>query len=91
MLETLSYAEYISWVARYSIEPFPEERADLRNAMLMALLANVNAGKGQNFTVEQFMPDFWGSAKKQQTTQEILQNAQILNALINKKKSSDGI
>lgn len=44
-------------MAYYRLEPFGEERADLRNAMLMALVSNAF---GNESTVSEFMPQFDG-------------------------------
>lgn len=44
-------------MAYYRLEPFGEERADLRNAMLMALISNAF---GNDSTVSDFMPRFDG-------------------------------
>lgn len=57
----MSYAEFVDWMAYYELDPFGEERADLRNAMAMALTANVNRdAKKQRkpFSATDFMPKF---------------------------------
>lgn len=41
------------------VEPFGEERADLRSATIACIIANVNRGKDQRpFEVSDFMPKF---------------------------------
>lgn len=51
-------AQFAEWLAYYSVEPFGEERADLRNAILCRLVANALRGKGRRAEVEDFMPKF---------------------------------
>ena len=38
----MGQAEYLDWCAYFRVEGWPEWRADLRTADLLALLANVN-------------------------------------------------
>jgi hypothetical protein len=49
------------WKAYFSIEPFGEERADLRMGILASLIANVHRDrkkKFEPFTPADFMPGF---------------------------------
>ena len=62
-----TFSEFHQWVAYYEIEPFGEERADLRNAILAATVARIGGNK--NAEVSDFMPTFTKQRKKQ-TTQE---------------------
>jgi hypothetical protein len=61
MLDTMSYVELQDWTTFFSIEPFPEERADFRVAHAMALLANINIDPDKHapVTYSDFMPDYW--------------------------------
>ncbi len=54
----ISSREFAEWLAYYRLEPFGEERADLRNARLMALLAQINGDGSREFSPADFMPDF---------------------------------
>ena len=46
-------------MAYSQVEPFGEERADLRSAIIACIIANVNRGKDQRpFEVSDFMPKF---------------------------------
>lgn len=47
MLERMSSRELTEWRAYWEIEPWGEERADLRVGTLSAIVANVARGKGQ--------------------------------------------
>ena len=45
------------WQIYEAIEPFGEQRADLRAGIIASTIANVNRGKGQKaFTATDFMP-----------------------------------
>lgn len=41
----MTAGEFNQWLAYYSIDPWSQERADLRVAQLTAMFANVNAKK----------------------------------------------
>ena len=83
MLESLTYDEYIQWVAFYNVEPFAEERADLRTAILIASFVKVMGGKAEP---KDFMLDFWGTKEdKKQTTEEILSKLKTITNLFGEK------
>jgi hypothetical protein len=42
LTERLSSREIAEWIAYYQIEPFGEERADLRAAIIACVIANAN-------------------------------------------------
>lgn len=42
MLDRMSSREFTEWMAYAALEPFGEERADLRSAQIAALIANAN-------------------------------------------------
>ncbi len=59
MLSRMSAAELDEWMLYARIEPFGEERADLRMGILASLIANVNRAKGADaFTPSDFIPVF---------------------------------
>jgi hypothetical protein len=90
MLQTLSHAEYVDWLAYYSIEPFPEEREDLRHARLIAGIAEMVGGKKQN--IKDFMFDFWGDPQntKEQSPEEVVSKLKtIFSAFAKRKESND--
>lgn len=48
--------ELSEWMVYYQIEPFGEERADIRQAITSCLLANIHRGKNQRaFNINEFM------------------------------------
>lgn len=57
----MSSKEFAEWMAYAQIEPFGDERADLRMAILASLIANVNRDPKKRSTpyeVSDFMPRF---------------------------------
>ena len=62
--------ELSEWMAYYEVEPFGEERADYRSAMIAWVLASIYAKKGHKPKIEDFMP-FQDKTKRQQTAGEI--------------------
>lgn len=47
MLRSITAKQFAGWVAYARMEPFNELRADYRAASVVAMIANVNRGKGQ--------------------------------------------
>jgi hypothetical protein len=55
----ISSKQLAEWMAYYRIEPWGEERGDLRSAMVASIIANVNRKKGAKpFRPIDFMPYF---------------------------------
>lgn len=53
----MSSREFSEWIAYSGIEPWGEDRADLRAGILASLTANINRGKGAKpFRPSDFMP-----------------------------------
>ncbi len=69
MLKRISGNDLVEWMAYAKLEPFGEERADLRMAVLGSFLGNVlyqlHTGKEDTpFTVENLMPKFEKAEEK---------------------------
>ena len=66
-------AEFAEWMAYYSLEPWGQERGDLRAGIVASVIANTQRGKGKAFTPQDFMPQFEAPKrkKKKQTPQEM--------------------
>ena len=47
--------EFSEWMAYYRIDPWGEERADLRSGTICAVLANINSARGKSFKPGDFM------------------------------------
>ncbi len=43
----MSSAEFMQWIAYYSLEPFGATRDNLHSAMIASTIANVHRGKGK--------------------------------------------
>lgn len=61
------------WVDYFQVEPFGEERADLRAAMIAMVTANVHRGKKTSpYKLTDFMPKFGEEAERQRLTPQQL-------------------
>lgn len=55
----ISATEFYEWQAYYELEPFGEERADLRAGIIAATIANVHRGKrSRPYKPSDFMPEY---------------------------------
>ena len=81
----MSNSEYVHWQAIYSVEPFPEERADQRTAELLRMTM-IAAGAKKLPKISDLMPDWWGErVPEQQTPEQIRANMAIVKAAKKKK------
>lgn len=72
LLARIDSEELSEWMAYYQIEPFGEQRADLRNAINSCVMANAWRGKNsRTFKLSDFIPDFLRKPKAQQTEKEM--------------------
>lgn len=61
MQQKISSREFTEWIAYYQLEPFGEERADLRMGIIASLIANSNRDpkkRKKPFEPKDFMPLF---------------------------------
>lgn len=42
MLSAMTWRQFVGWMRYYSVEPFGEERADLRSAIVASVIANTH-------------------------------------------------
>lgn len=91
MLARISSQELTEWACYYGLEPFGEDRADLRSGIISATVANVNRSEKQEaLTPQAFMPKFGQEPAEEPELEEeteepeawrkMLQQAEILNA-----------
>jgi hypothetical protein len=74
-----SSEEFTYWLAYYRLEPWGEERADLRMAILDSLFYNANRGKGSGSKKpKDFMLDF--ERNEQQSVEEMMLTCQMIAA-----------
>ena len=83
--------QYSEWRAYYEVEPWGEERADLRSAIIACTIANVHRAKGRTFAPSDFMPEFNKPIKERQTQAEMIavmtQFAAKHNAAIERRRA----
>ena len=63
--------QYAEWQAEYQLDPWGDERADLRMGIIACTIANVNRAKGKAFKPGDFMPEFDKRLKQRQTPEEM--------------------
>jgi len=88
LLARLSSTQISEWMAYYALDPFGEERADLRAAMIMSLIANVNRDaekKREPYTAEDFMPRF-GQPPPEPAAAPWEQQKEMLKAMTGQRK-----
>lgn len=96
MLASMPYRIWRDWVEYNNLEPFGEERADLRAGIVAAVVANcLGRGKGKPaFKATQFMPKFEPPVKREpKTPEQLLSKVMALNKLFGgevKELRSDG-
>lgn len=72
MLASIPLTLFNEWADYSELEPFGEERADLRAAIGSCVMANAWRGKGgREFKPQDFMPQFGKTAKPQQTPEQM--------------------
>lgn len=72
----MSSREFTEWQKFAEVEPFGEERADLRAAIIASTIANVHRGKGRALKAKDFMPKF---EREEKSWQHQLQIVEALN------------
>lgn len=73
MLAQMSWSQYVAWTIYARMEPFGEERDDLRAGIIASTIANANRDsrrKPDPFKASDFMPKF-GDATHGNTTRPI--------------------
>ena len=59
MLGEISSAQFAEWMAYSRLEPWGEDRDDLRMGIVASVIANSNRGKGKKpYKPQDFMPNF---------------------------------
>jgi len=83
LLAELSTREFDEWLAYYQIEPWGEERGDVRAGIIASTIANVNRNPKQRrkpYSPKDFMPVYDKPPKRQQSTEEMLRMAEMITA-----------
>lgn len=76
--------EFAEWMAAYSVEPWGEERADLRAGIIASTTANVTAGNKTK--PGDFMPDFHSEPRRVQTAEEMAAALNLFRDLVQRKQ-----
>ena len=59
MLSEITSGQFAEWMAYSRLEPWGEDRDDLRMGIVASVIANSNRGKGKKpYKPQDFMPDF---------------------------------
>lgn len=88
LLSEIGSDELTEWIAYYQMEPWGEERADRRNADLMALTYNLHRGpKAKAMKPQDFMPVYNQPLKTQETILDLLKMHTAANGGKKKKKA----
>ena len=78
LLEGIDSAELTEWFAYYQVEPWGEERADWRSAMIARTMAEIHRddkSRARPFQIDEFMPKFDGEAEDKSSQSVDLMNA----------------
>ena len=77
----MSSMEFAEWIAYSQVEPWGEERADLRAALICKILADINTPKGkQPMKLTDFLLKF-DREKPTQTVDEMIGTVAQINAI----------
>lgn len=79
-------SEYVHWQAIYETEPFPEERADMRNAELLRMMLITGHAK-EIPDIFKLIPDWWGEQpERRQSPEEMMANMSFIKASAKKRR-----
>lgn len=72
--EEIDAAEFVEWCAYYALEPWGQERADLRAGIIASVVANVAPGRAKKaFTPQDFMPRYDAPVRGKQMSSSDIQ------------------
>lgn len=92
MMREMTSPQLMEWIAYYTIEPFGEDRADIRAAItdITIAAAAANRKKGAKLPkIEDFIPKF-EAEEKSQTVDEMIQIAAAFTIAAGGKVGNDG-
>lgn len=80
LLSSISSKELSEWAVYYELEPFGEERDDLRMGVISSTIANVNRSKNSKvYKPQDFIPKF--GEQHRQTWQQQLKAVEVINQI----------
>jgi hypothetical protein len=83
----MTYRELRLWIEAYGVEPWGEDRADLRAGIIASTTANCHRSKGKPFRPSDFIPTFTPQRDRPQTEAEMQAAVRKFNALMGGKFS----
>ena len=90
LLARVDAHELVEWMVFYGLEPWGDERADLRAGIQAATTANCHrTSKGKAFEPDDFMPKFDREAPKQKDPSKIAQAMMLLASRTGGLKRTD--
>ena len=86
LLNSMDAAEFQGWVAYSELDPWTEDRADLRAGIVAATVANANSTKGK-FRPRDFMVDYSKrhSEREPKTSEQIKHVAMLITVVMGGK------
>ena len=82
--ETLTAAEETHWIALYNMDPWGDERADLRSAQISHILWNTNVKKENARKITEFLPFHRKPIKQDPDVDKSIRN--VFQKLISRKE-----
>jgi len=86
MLKHMACSTYLDWMRYAALEPFDQQRADLRAGIIASTIVNVAMGltgsKGRLTTPSDFMPFSSEPEPPRQTADQLYQKIRVLNRLL---------
>ena len=80
--QVVDSAEFLEWQAYALLEPFGEERGDLRAGIVASTIANVNRGRSTKpYRPRDFMPQFRPRRREPERIQTVEEQQHILGML----------
>ncbi len=71
MLSRITFAQFGEWMVYSNLEPFGEERADLRAGIIASTVANASGSTKKTFKPSDFMPDFGKESKPRRSSKDM--------------------
>jgi hypothetical protein len=86
--ERMTSKEFSEWMAYFAIEPFGEDRADLRMGILASVMANLwGKRKGRAWRPQDFIPRF---DRRDADPMELLRRVKMINRLLGGRDETHG-
>jgi len=80
LLSRVGSDEITEWAAYFRLDPFGEERADLRAGIVASAIANTMGGGKRTYQPSEFMPKFGEPQSRQMSDDDIKQMVCCLRA-----------